>query len=709
MTRHGFGYSRFEHTEVGISSELTTYVALAAAVKFTVVKLRNASGRARRLTVTGYVEWVLGDLAPKSAMHVITEIDQASGALFARNGYNSEFAGRVAFFDADGTERTVSGDRAEFLGRNGTPKNPAAMSRTGLSNKVGAGLDPCAAIQLDVQLADGEEREVIFRLGAARDLPAARKLAHVWRGAAAAHEALLEVSQYWHRTLGAVQVETPDASLNLLANGWLVYQTLACRLWARSGYYQSGGAFGFRDQLQDVMALVHAEPRLMREHLLRCAAHQFREGDVQHWWHPVSDRGVRTHCSDDYLWLPLALCRYVASTGDTGVLSEVVPFLEGRPVNPEEDSYYDLPGHSDEAATLYEHGMRAIVRGLRFGEHGLPLMGTGDWNDGMNLVGAQGKGESVWLGFFLYYVLMQFTTLARAQGDALFAERCQREAAQLRQSIERNGWDGEWYRRAYFDDGTPLGAADNVECQIDAIAQSWSVLSAAGEPRRTRTAMAAVDRRLVRRDTRLIQLLDPPFDRSGLNPGYIKGYVPGVRENGGQYTHSAIWTVMAFAALGDSRRAWELFDMINPVSHADSADAIATYKVEPYVVAADVYAVAPHTGRGGWTWYTGSAGWLYRLIVESLLGLSLEVDKLRITPCMPADWDNFKLHYRYRNTTYHITVTQIKDSEAATSVTVDGVAQRDSVIALTDDRAEHAVEITVSRAKSLIAAATAVA
>jgi len=709
VTRHGFGYSRFEHTEVGISSELTTYVALAAAVKFTVVKLRNASGRARRLTVTGYVEWVLGDLAPKSAMHVITEIDQASGALFARNGYNSEFAGRVAFFDADGTERTVSGDRAEFLGRNGTPKNPAAMSRTGLSNKVGAGLDPCAAIQLDVELADGEEREVIFRLGAARDLPAARKLAHAWRGAAAAHEALLEVSQYWHRTLGAVQVETPDASLNLLANGWLVYQTLACRLWARSGYYQSGGAFGFRDQLQDVMALVHAEPRLMREHLLRCAAHQFREGDVQHWWHPVSDRGVRTHCSDDYLWLPLALCRYVASTGDTGVLSEVVPFLEGRPVNPEEDSYYDLPGHSDEAATLYEHGMRAIVRGLRFGEHGLPLMGTGDWNDGMNLVGAQGKGESVWLGFFLYYVLMQFTTLARAQGDALFAERCQREAAQLRQSIERNGWDGEWYRRAYFDDGTPLGAADNVECQIDAIAQSWSVLSAAGEPRRTRTAMAAVDRRLVRRDTRLIQLLDPPFDRSGLNPGYIKGYVPGVRENGGQYTHSAIWTVMAFAALGDSRRAWELFDMINPVSHADSADAIATYKVEPYVVAADVYAVAPHTGRGGWTWYTGSAGWLYRLIVESLLGLSLEVDRLRIAPCMPADWDNFKLHYRYRNTTYHITVTQIKDSEAATSVTVDGVAQRDSVIALTDDRAEHAVEITVSRAKSLIAAATAVA
>ena len=386
-----------------------------------------------------------------------------------------------------------------------------------------------------------------------------------------------------------------------------------------------------------------------------------------------------------------------------------MPFLEGRPVNPEEDSYYDLPGRSDEAATLYEHGVRAIIRGLRFGEHGLPLMGSGDWNDGMNLVGAQGKGESVWLGFFLYYVLMQFTTLARAQGDALFAERCQREAAQLRQSIERNGWDGEWYRRAYFDDGTPLGSADNVECQIDAIAQSWSVLSAAGEPRRTRTAMAAVDRRLVRRDTRLIQLLDPPFDKSG-SESRLHQRLRARRARKRRSIHArAIWTVMAFAALGDSRRAWELFDMINPVSHADSADAIATYKVEPYVVAADVYAVAPHTGRGGWTWYTGSAGWMYRLIVESLLGLSLEVDKLRITPCMPADWDNFKLHYRYRNTTYHITVIQIKDSDATTSITVDGVAQRDNVIGLTDDRAEHAVEITVSCAKSLIAAATAVA
>ena len=703
LSRHGFGYSSFEHMEDGIGSELTVFVAMDAAVKFSVLKLRNESGRARRLSATGYVEWVLGDLRPKSAMHVITEIDPASGAIYARNAYNTEFADRIAFFDVDDTARTFSGDRAEFIGRNGTLAHPAAMTRSQLSNKVGAALDPCAAIQLAFELADGEEREFVFRLGVAgrRGADEASKLVRRFRGPTAARTARESVHEYWNRTLGAVQVETPDQSLNVLANGWLVYQTLACRLWARSGYYQSGGAFGFRDQLQDVMALIHAEPALAREHLLRCAAHQFGEGDVQHWWHPGSDRGVRTHCSDDYLWLPLALCRYVLATGDTGVLDEAVPFLDGREVAAEEDSYYDVPGRSNESADLYQHCVRAILRGLRFGERGLPLIGTGDWNDGMNMVGAHGKGESVWLGFFLYDVLMRFTELARMRGDSDFAERCQKEAAQLRLNIERNGWDGDWYRRAYFDDGTPLGSARNAECQIDAIAQSWAVLSGAGEPGRARTAMAAVDRRLVRREHALIQLLDPPFDKSALNPGYIKGYVPGVRENGGQYTHAAIWTVMAFAALGDSRRAWELFDMVNPVLHANSAAAVATYKVEPYVVAADVYAVAPHTGRGGWTWYTGSAGWLYRLILESLLGLKLEVDKLRFAPCLPADWETFKLHYRYRETVYHITVVQVRAGTGEMSVTLDGVEQPDKTIPLADDRREHVAEVRIVAARGL--------
>ncbi len=696
VTRHGFGYSVFEHTECGIRSEAWVYVALDWPVKFTVIKIKNESGRSRRLSVTGYVEWVLGDLRAKSAMHVVTEMDPASEAIFARNPFNTEFPDRTAFFNTDGAPRTMSGNRTEFIGRNGTLASPAAMGRLRLSGRVGAALDPCAAIQVSFELSDGQEREIVFTLGAEKNADTARLLALRFRGPSAARNVLEAVWQYWKHTLGAVQVETPDTSLNVLANGWLLYQTLACRLWARSGYYQSGGAFGFRDQLQDVMALIHTEPRLVREHLLLGAGRQYPEGDVQHWWHPPAGRGVRTHCSDDYLWLPLAACRYVLATGDTGVLDEPIPFIQGRPVNAEEDSYYDLPSRSPKPVSFYEHCVRAILRGLSFGKHGLPIIGSGDWNDGMNLVGAEGKGESVWLGFFLYDVLMRFAELARTRGDVSFVDHCEREATNLRRNIELNGWDGGWYRRAYFDDGTPLGSMENTECQIDSVAQSWSVLSGAGDPDRSRLAMEAVDQRLVRREHGLIQLLDPPFDKSTLNPGYIKGYAPGVRENGGQYTHGAIWTAMAFACLGDAQRAWELLSMINPVNHAGSPQAVATYKVEPYVVAADVYAVSPHTGRGGWTWYTGSAGWLYRLIVESILGLKLEREKLRLSPCLPADWKGFNVHYRYRETVYHISILRMSVIDGLECVTVDGFEQTDNAISLVDDHREHTVEVRIN-------------
>jgi cellobiose phosphorylase len=445
------------------------------------------------------------------------------------------------------------------------------------------------------------------------------------------------------------------------------------------------------------MALTHTQPNLAREQLLLCAGRQFQEGDVQHWWHPPTGRGVRSLCSDDYLWLPLAACRYVLNTGDTGVMNESVYYLQGRPLNPGEDSYYDLPVRSEEKTDLYEHCVRSILRGLRFGEHGLPLIGSGDWNDGMNRVGEHGRGESVWLGFFLYDVLMRFAEVAGARGDIAFGERCHGEAARLRRNLEEHGWDGAWYRRAYFDDGAPLGSAGNPECQIDSIAQSWSVLSKAGDPERARMAMEAVDQRLVRRDHGLIQLLDPPFDRSTFDPGYIKGYVPGVRENGGQYTHAAIWAAMAFAELGDNRRAWELAAMINPVNRARSPEAVATYKVEPYAVAADVYALAPHTGRGGWTWYTGSAGWMYRLILESLLGLRLEADRLRFAPCLPADWERFKVHYRYRETAYHISVLQTSFGSGGMRVTVDGVERPDQAIPLIDDHKDHSAEVRIHR------------
>ncbi|MDH4320370.1 MAG: cyclic beta 1-2 glucan synthetase [Desulfobulbaceae bacterium] len=706
VCRHGFGYSVFEHYQDGIASELSIFVAMDAPVKFAVVKLGNHSQRPRRLSLTGYWELVLGEWRHDNLMQIISETDPHSGALLARNPYGPECANRVVFAQVSEPERTMTGNRTEFLGRNGSLASPAALGRKHLSGRTGACLDPCAAIQTRIDLAPGEEREIVFVFGAARDTAEAQHLMQRFCGPAGARQALEAVWEHWNRTLGAVHVETPDPALDVLANGWLIYQTLSCRLWGRSGYYQSGGAYGFRDQLQDTMALIHATPWLAREQLLRCAARQFLPGDVQHWWHPPNGQGVRTHISDDYLWLPYATCRYVLTTGDSGVLDEEVAFLEGRDLTPEEEAHYDHPQRSATTASLYEHCVRAIKHGLRFGEHRLPLMGGGDWNDGMNLVGRDGRGESVWLAWFLYENLQLFAGLAQGRNDQPFAELCTAQATLLRNNIEDHGWDGQWYRRAWFDDGTPLGSAANEECQIDSISQSWAVISGGGDHERARQAMAAVDKRLVAREARLIRLLDPPFDTSALEPGYIKGYLPGVRENGGQYTHAAIWTTTAFAMLGDRERAWEMFEMLNPVNHGRTPEEIDRYKVEPYVMGADIYGAEPHTGRGGWTWYTGAAGWMYRLTVETLLGLHLEVDRLRIAPCVPDHWQSYKIHYRYRDTVYHITVKRVGATfDEVTRVTVDGTvvkgtggdgtAQPQAMIPLMDDRREHHVTVEV--------------
>lgn len=695
ISRHGFGYSVFEHNEFGIRSELWIYVSLDSSIKYSVLKIINESGRPRKISATAYVEWVLGDLRSKSSMHIITEIDNNSNAILAYNKYNSEFCNRVAFFDVDDVNHTFTCDRKEFLGRNGTLQNPISMSRTKLSGKVGAGLDPCASIQVNMELAIGQEREIVFKLGFGQDLNDARSILNKNKGSKVAQKALELVWQYWAHILGSVNVETPDKSLNVLANGWLIYQTLACRLWSRSATYQSGGAYGFRDQLQDSMAMIHSDSSIIRKHILLCASRQFVEGDVQHWWHPPLGRGVRTHCSDDYLWLPVTVCRYVFSTGDEGILDESISFLKGRALYLEEDSYYDLPACSDEKSSLYDHCVRAISKSLVFGSHGLPLIGSGDWNDGMNLVGELGKGESVWLGFFLYDTLVNFSEIARKHDDILFAKKCSRSAVELRSNLEINGWDGEWYKRAYFDNGIPLGSSVNIECQIDSISQSWSVLSGAGDLLRSQIAMESLDKKLVNRKSKIIQLLDPPFDKSDLNPGYIKGYVPGVRENGGQYTHAAIWATMAYARLGDQQHAWEMFSMINPVNHSKSYEDSYIYKVEPYVMSADIYALPPHTGRGGWTWYTGSAAWMYRLITESLLGLKLEVDKLYILPCLPIEWKGYKIHYRFHETVYHISVIQIISHKIETQLSVDGNEQTDKFIHLVDDNQEHWAEFKI--------------
>lgn len=691
ITRHGFGYSIFEHSEDGIYSEMTVFVDLDNAVKFTMLNIQNRSGRQRKLSVTGYVEWVLGEFRPKTQMHIVTTAEGDTGTLFARNDYNTEFAGRVAFFDAGRMLESYTCDRKEFLGRNGSSRNPAAMNKVRLSGKSGPALDPCAAIQITIDLAGGESHEIIFKLGAAKSHADALHITEQFKTHANVHQALDKVQHFWQRTLGTIQVYTPDAALNILTNGWLNYQTLASRIWGRSGYYQSGGAFGFRDQLQDILSLLYTRPDISRAQILLNASRQFKEGDVQHWWHPPSGRGVRTTCSDDYLWLPYVTAKYTAHTGDTEILEEVVGFIEGRPLNEGEASYYDLPSHTHQTASLYIHCKKAIERALHFGEHGLPLIGSGDWNDGMDKVGEKGKGESVWLAFFLYDTLNRFNAIAAKQGDTAFEQICREQAAALRKNIALHGWDGQWYRRAYFDDGTPLGSSQNEEASIDSIAQSWSVLSQAGDAQRTATAMQSASKYLVRKDAGLIQLLNPPFDSSSLNPGYIKGYVPGVRENGGQYTHAAIWFIMALMALKDKEQGWNLLQMINPVNRGSSAEAIATYKVEPYVIAADVYFEPSHLGQGGWTWYTGSAAWMYQLILESFLGIKQKGTQLYFDPCTPPAWTSFTVRYKYMDTLYNIHINTTGTGE--NQIITDGRICENNFLPLLNDGGEHTVEV----------------
>ena len=697
LTRHGFGYSIFECRNDGIHTELTTYVDLEEPVKFLVLKVRNQSGSFRKLSVTGFMELVLGDLRNKSIPHIITDMDSESGAILARNRYNPVFGERVSFFDTDDQGRTYTADRSEFIGRNGSLANPAALRRIKLSGRTGTSMDPCAALQVPFSLYEGQEREIIFRLGSGSNEADTLRILAKFKGAAAAAAALEKVRSYWNRSLGAIRVQSPDPALDLLANGWLPYQTLACRIWARSGFYQSGGAFGFRDQLQDVLALLPTQPAITRQQILLAASRQFVEGDVQHWWHPPEGRGVRTRCSDDYLWLPYVTARYVHATRDSSILQEKVSFLEGRPLNPDEESYYDLPILSGMTDTLYNHCIRAIRFGLKFGENGLPLMGSGDWNDGMDQVGIHGKGESVWLGFFLYSVLTRFRELALRMNDTIFASECLVQATALKAALNQNAWDGQWYRRAYFDDGTPLGSSQNEECRIDSISQSWAVLSGAGDPEKVQTAMESVNQYLVKRDTGIIQLLDPPFDTSALNPGYIKGYVPGVRENGGQYTHAAIWTMMAFAKLGMNARVWELFTMVNPLNHGNTPEAIRTYKVEPYVIAADVYGREPHEGRGGWTWYTGSAGWMYQFLLEYLLGLELAGNRLYIHPCIPPDWPSLKVRYPYGNSVYNLYYSQTDVLPGGQVIQLDDQKLDGDYVPLTDDGQEHRVVVMLER------------
>ena len=692
--RHGQGYTRYAHVSRELEQDLVVFVSPDDPVKLVRLTVRNVGTRQRFLSATYYAEWVLGTARENAPLQVVCEHDAESDAILARNAWAGDFSGKIAFAACGRRVQSVTADRREFLGPYGSISAPAALGRVRLSGRAGPGLDPCAAITTELTVSPGETRDVVFALGQANDLDEVRRLIGEYTPSESAGTVVKRVHERWDRYLTALQVTTPDPAMDLMLNRWLVYQILCCRVWARSGFYQSGGAYGFRDQLQDVMALVYGAPEEARAQILRAAARQFEEGDVQHWWHPPSGIGVRTRISDDLYFLPFVVHHYVVTTGDTALLNEVVPFITAPVLRPDQEEDFNQPAVSPNAASVYEHCLRALKHGYRLGSHGLPLMGTGDWNDGMNKVGAEGKGESVWNGWFFVTVLTAFAELAEERGRPEDGDWCRERAEALREALEANAWDGAWYRRAYFDDGTPLGSAQNDECQIDALPQAWAIISGAADPVRAESAMNAVQERLVRADDQLIQLFDPPFDKGVLQPGYIKGYVPGIRENGGQYTHAATWVALATALQGRGERAMELWNLINPIYHATTAKAVQHYKVEPYVVCADVYGAAPHTGRGGWTWYTGSAGWLYRVAIETILGLQLRGDTLRFAPCIPWSWAKFELRYRHRSSTYRIRV----DNSAGTgggvqSIELDGHRLPNDVLPLRDDAKPHDVVV----------------
>ena len=699
--RHGHGYSIFEHMSHGIEHELTMFVPLDAPVKISVLRLRNRTELKRKLKVTNYNELVLGFDRSRTVPFVVTEADAENRCIRARNRYNNEFAERIAFFAADQEISSLTCDRKEFLGRNGNLRQPAALGRENLSGRTGAGLDPCAALQTTLELKPDEEIEMIFLIGEVGSNEEVESVISRFRDLNAVKESLTKVVNYWERMLGTIEIRTPDEALNTIVNRWLLYQTLACRVWARSAFYQSGGAFGFRDQLQDVMSLVYAKPEIAREQILIAAAHQFKEGDVQHWWHPPTGRGVRTRISDDLLWLPFVTSFYVNATGDDSLLDEIVPFLEAPLLKEGESDSYTQPSISSESANVLEHCLRAIDRSLTVGAHGLPLMGSGDWNDGMNFVGHEGKGESIWVGWFLISTLSDLIPLLNGRNEDDRKKTYLKHIQDLKTALDENAWDGNWYRRAYFDDGTPIGSAENEECQIDSIAQAWSVISGGGNPHQAMRAMASVDEYLIRRGDGIVLLFTPPFDDGPMNPGYIKGYIPGVRENGGQYTHAAIWTIVAYAMLGDGDKVGELFALLNPINHAGTRAGLHRYKVEPYVAAGDVYSEPQHVGRGGWTWYTGSAGWLYRATLESMLGFHLKADTLTIDPCIPRSWRDFEIDYRRGDTMYRIKVENPACvSLGVAEVRLDGELLESNEIPLVDDKQSHRVLVVLGERKN---------
>src|SRR5450759_4528905 len=693
---HGAGYTIFEHNSHGLRQRLTLFASPEDPVKIIHLRVENTWNHSRRITATQYVEWVLGTTHAAAMQYIIPEYDTAEACLLAANPYSAEFGQRVAFLIASKAVHGLTADRTEFFGRGGTPAFPAALRRIGLETRITPGEDPCAVLQMHLDLLPGAVEEIYFGLGQGINEEEALALAKKYHGPAYVGAALERTRAFWNHLLDKIQIHTPQPATDLILNRWMLYQSLSCRIWGRSAFYQPSGAFGFRDQLQDVLALLPIAPAISRSQILNAAQRQFEEGDVMHWWHPPSGRGVRTRISDDLLWLPYVTALYVEATGDAGLLKETIPFLQAPPLKADENERYSEYSQTKEAYSLIEHCHRAIAKSATRGPHGLPLIGTGDWNDGLNRVGEGGIGEGVWLGWFLIDVLDRFTVICSQNQDPEAAVRYQSLAREYAAAIEKSAWDGAWYRRAYYDDGTALGSSQDSECQIDAIAQSWAVLSGAGAPDRSQQAMQSVLQRLIYPQDRLSLLFTPPFDASPRDPGYIKGYLPGIRENGGQYTHAATWTAWAFTQLGDGRQAGELFDMLNPIFHSDTMEKAANYRVEPYVICADIYSKPPYLGRGGWTWYTGSAAWMYRPGLEALLGFQKIGDTLHIDPVIPPAWDGFEIRYQFGESVYLIQVHNPEHVAGhVCQMLLDGQALNDGSIPLVDDKQEHRVVVTM--------------
>lgn len=692
IIEHGRGYSNFKHVAFGIIGETTMFVPMEEKVKIIRVKLKNISNITRKLSLTYYCQLVLGVIPRDTALHIVTYIQNKGEFIYAKNPYSGSFGKNMAYLKIiGGNEASFTGDRKEFIGRNGSIEKPYAITKERLSNNVGTGLDPCMAENSKISLAENEEKIVNIVFGEEESLEEIERILAKYSKVRSSTIELENTKVYWEETLGKIKVKTPDETMDIMLNGWLMYQTIACRLWSRTAFYQSGGAYGFRDQLQDVMPICFLKPEMTRRQILLSASRQFLEGDVQHWWHPIVDSGIRTRFSDDLLWLPYVTNDYIKNTGDYSILDEKVFYIEDEPLKEGEDERYNVSKKSKKSGTIYEHCIKSLEKGLKFGIHNIPLMGSGDWNDGMSTVGNKGKGESVWLGWFICSILNDFKDICKFKKDEYRSERYSELSDFVRENIESNAWDGEWYRRAYFDDGTPLGSSKNDECKIDSLSQSWAVISKAGEAKHTKIAMNSLEKYLVKEDNKMVLLLTPPFNNSKLEPGYIKGYIPGVRENGGQYTHAATWVIFAMAKLGEKEKAWKLFNMINPINHAKTKEASDIYKVEPYVMAADVYAQEANMGRGGWTWYTGAAGWMYRVGIEGILGLTLLSSKgFTINPCVPKEWDEYEITYIHKKCKYNIKVTKGHSS----TVNVDGKPVKSGVIPFFEG-GDHQVTVTM--------------